>query len=133
MDYTWADRIVGIVSLLFTSAFAMVLFLYYETYARARILESEVKRLVSANRIGRTIVKNYCTIQYVTDDNEIKEEVVEVWGHLPPKSIDRKIARITGHERLLVTSIKTETFYASMPIETFIENATVIEQSNLED
>ena len=134
MYYDMWDRICLAIEL--ACFFSMVTFayLYYKTSIRAHKLESEVTRIkMSANRIGRTIEKHVCKIQYVTEDNSIKEKEVIVWGHLPPKSIDRKLARITGYDRLLVTEISTERFYASMPIEQFIENATIIESQTKED
>lgn len=131
--YTWYDRFETICICLFFLAFTIVLFLLIDATEKISILESEVSKRVSANRIGRTIERHECKIQYVTAENEIKEDSVTVWGHLPPKSIDKKLSRITGHDRLLVTEISTERFYASMPIEEFIEHASIIERPNEED
>lgn len=77
-------------------------------------------------RIGRRVYKTICACEYYDDNNEKQEMEVELWGEYGIDRAEKHARQQAGNNRLAVRSVKVESFYASMPLETFVKNADVI-------
>ena len=78
-------------------------------------------------RIGRRVYKTVCQCVVFDADNNRKEIEVEVWGEYDVTRAEKKAREVTGIKRLLVNSVRIENFYASMPLEKFVELADITE------
>ncbi len=77
-------------------------------------------------RIGRRIYKTRCECEFYDDNNERQETVVELWGEYGVDRAEKYARQEVGNNRLIVKSVKVTSFYASMPLETFVKNADAI-------
>lgn len=80
---------------------------------------------MAGNRIGRLIEKTTCKGTYYTKDNRKQDFQVSVWGHHDVVRMTRKVRNILQTDRFLIDpeSLKYDEFWASMPLEKFVENA----------
>lgn len=75
------------------------------------------------NRIGRTIVKTKCRGMYYNENQEKLPYDIVLWGDYDLDKATRKVSKKLGTERHIIESIEYESYYASMPLETFDELA----------
>ena len=87
-----------------------------------------------STRIGRNVVRTTCECIIVNKDNNTEKKTVVLAGDYSNETrATNACKKKLGVKRLLVKSIRTNTRYYSMPIETFVKNAdkvTVTEEGN---
>lgn len=87
-----------------------------------------------STRIGRNVVRTTCECIIVNKDNNTEKKTVVLAGDYTNETrATNACKKKLGVKRLLVQSIRTDTRYYSMPIDTFVKNAdkvTVTEEGN---
>lgn len=78
-------------------------------------------------RIGRTFYKTYCDCLYIDSNNEPKplEYVLDGYYNNCIRA-QAEIAKALGQTSVMVRNITHRAYYASMAIDTFLENADFI-------
>ncbi len=71
------------------------------------------------NRIGRRITKTKCKGEYYNEQNKKLPYEIVLWGDFNLDVATRRVAKQLGTERHMIESIEYESYYASMPLETF--------------
>lgn len=90
--------------------------------------------MATGTRIGRTVVKTWCKCCIVTDNNKVIEETIVLMGRYGDCTrAQNAVRKLLNNQRVLVQEIWFEKFYASMPLEKFIENADIPECSAEEE
>lgn len=77
--------------------------------------------------IARTVIKTICEVQYVDDNNDTKEAVVEVYGDYDINSAQNAVRKKLNNNRLIVERVRHESFYGKMTLEKFAQEC---EKSN---
>lgn len=78
---------------------------------------------MSRNRIGRRIYETKCQVMYADVNNDLQEMEVLLYGEFDQKHAQLACERALDNKRVIVQSFSTESYYASMPIETFVKYA----------
>lgn len=78
-------------------------------------------------RVGRTFYKTYCDCLYIDSNNEPKslEYVLDGYYNNCIRA-QAEIAKALGQTSVMVRNVTHRAYYASMSIETFLENADFI-------
>lgn len=78
-------------------------------------------------RIGRTFYRTYCDCLYIDSDNEPKplEYVLDGYYNDAIRA-QAEVAKCLGQTTVMVRNITHRAYYASMPIEKFLEHADFI-------
>jgi len=74
--------------------------------------------------ISRTVVKTICEVKIVDKNNDINEATIVVFGDYDIDGAQRAVRKKLKNERVLVESIKHESFYGTMTLEDFANNCT---------
>jgi hypothetical protein len=74
--------------------------------------------------ISRTVVKTICEVKIVDKNNDIHEDTIVVFGDYDIDGAQRAVRKKLKNERVLVESIKHESFYGTMTLEDFANNCT---------
>lgn len=74
--------------------------------------------------IARTVVKTICEVKVVDSENNINARTVVVFGDYDIDKAQRAVRKQLKNERVLVESIRHESFYGTMSLEKFAENCT---------
>lgn len=69
--------------------------------------------------ISRTIIKTICEVTYYDENNERYNETITVYGNYDIEHVTKPLSEIIGTNRLIVESIKHQSFYARMSMEAF--------------
>lgn len=78
------------------------------------------------NRIGRTITVMVCECVVIEGHNKPRDVTVKLYGdYADSDRAQSAVARKLGTKRVLLKSWRKESFYASMPINEFVEHATI--------
>ena len=80
---------------------------------------------MASNRIGRLIQHTKCSGDFYDSQNRKQPFSVAVWGDYDVNQMTRKIRNILKTDRFLIDpdSIEHSEFWASMPIDKFVDNA----------
>lgn len=74
--------------------------------------------------ISRTVVKTICEVKIVDKNNDIHEDTIVVFGDYDIDGAQRAVRKKLKNERVLVESIRHESFYGTMTLEDFANNCT---------
>lgn len=74
--------------------------------------------------ISRTVVKTICEVKIVDKNNDIHEDTIVVFGDYDIDGAQRAVRKKLKNERVLVESIRHESFYGTMTLENFANNCT---------
>lgn len=77
------------------------------------------------NRIGRLIQTTRCKGEYYDKNNQKWPFDIKVWGKYDVDSMTRKVKTVLKTDRFLINpdTIEHDEFWASMPIDKFVDNA----------
>lgn len=82
----------------------------------------------ASNRIGRSITVMVCDCIVVEKDNTTHEMTVKLYGDLGDVTrAQNAVRKKLDNPRVLVKSWHKESFYASMKLEDFVNQATITE------
>lgn len=83
-------------------------------------------------RIGRTFYKTYCDCWYIDGNNEVRplEYVLDGYYNDAIRA-QTAIAKELGQTSVAVKNITHKSFYASMPVESFLELADFISEDEI--
>lgn len=85
------------------------------------------------NRIGRNIRVTYCRGFFYNTAFEKTGFFIKLWGDYNLEKATQEVAKKLGTQRLLIEDVEYTSFYASMPIDKFVENCDVtIHESEFE-
>ena len=74
--------------------------------------------------ISRTVVRTICEVKVVDENNNINAQTVVVFGDYDIDKAQRAVRKQLKNERVLVESIRHESFYGTMSLEDFANNCT---------
>ena len=72
--------------------------------------------------ISRTIIKTICDAKVVDNNNDIHEQVIILFGDYDENTAQRAARKMLQNERILVESVRHESFYGTMSLEDFAKN-----------
>lgn len=75
---------------------------------------------------GRTVVKTFCEVRYVDENNDVKDGEVLLWGDYDIFGAQNAARKRTGNKRLVVKAVRHESFYGVISLEDFEANCSVI-------
>lgn len=76
---------------------------------------------MARNSISRTVVKTYCEVKFVDDNNDIQETEIMLWGDYSIDGAQNAARKVLENNRLIVESVRHESFYGKMSMEQFAE------------
>lgn len=83
-------------------------------------------------RIGRRIVTTICDCSYIDDGHNVKHATVKIGGdYYDLKRARNACAKKLGVPNLMVEHMEQKAYYASMPMEKFLQEADKITEVSL--
>lgn len=82
-------------------------------------------------RVGRRIVVTHCKCLVVMkNDKDVKRMEVDLYGDYSDitRATNACVKKLKS-KRVLIESIQQDSFYASMPVETFVKNADQVSRT----
>lgn len=74
--------------------------------------------------ISRTVVKTICDAKVIAENNDIIAQEIVLYGDYDENTAQRAARKMLRNERILVESVKHESFYGTMSLEDFANNCT---------
>ena len=77
--------------------------------------------------IGRTVIETICEVQFVDENNDVREDTITVYGDYDINSAQNAVRKKLNNNRLIVERVTHRSFYGKMTLEKFAQEC---EKSN---
>lgn len=72
--------------------------------------------------IGRTVIQTICEVQFVDENNDVREDTITIFGDYDINSAQNAARKKLENNRVIVESVRHKSFYGTMTLEKFAED-----------